>query len=245
MSLTLSLKDLEPFVSYTHLIDHWVSSIHMEIEQVAKPPIEVSLSYFLSPDHPYQGLFSTIEEFISLSNEVTRRFEWIWIEGQTSLMANTLESLKSNGYEVKIWREAPSEIPNSRKAPERCGALLQRSCQHENNPSFYLSIINHTKGHIDPIKLNRLFGSDPFTRAEQWHTRDLFEEEQERQVLLESQKPKRHDPLGIFDSDEAPVVVKMRNPFSNSQSHLNNKDPLGIFSSREKPIIVKMNLNLR
>jgi hypothetical protein len=209
MSLTLSLEDLDPFVSDTLLIDHWVSSIHMEIEQVAKPPIGVSLSYFLTPDHAYQGLFSTIEEFISLSDEVSMRFRWIWIEGQTSLLENTLKSLESNGYEVKIWREAPSEIPNSKKAPERCGALLQRSCQHENNVSSPLLIVNHTKGHIDPIKLNRLFRSDPFTRAEHWHTRDLFKEEQERKVLLESQKSKRHDPLRIFDSDEAPIVVKM------------------------------------
>jgi hypothetical protein len=255
MSLTLSLEDLEPLVS-PFFKDQWIASSDLDIEECAKPPIGVSLLYFLSPEHPFQGLFSTIEDFMSLSDDITRRFDWIWIEGKTSLMSNVLETLESNGYEVKLWREHPSEGHNFRKAPEQCGALLQKSINEEKKP---LSIVNHTKGHIDPIKLNRLFGSDPFTRAEQWHTRDLFEEEQERQVLLESQKPKRHDPLGIFDSEEAPVVVKMSNPFahssndsllpkapsSNTSLPSVNKDPLGIFSSGEKPIIVKMNLNLR
>ena len=245
MSLTLSLEDLEPLVS-PFFKDQWIASSDLDIEECAKPPIGVSLLYFLSPEHPFQGLFSTIEDFMSLSDDITRRFDWIWIEGKTSLMSNVLETLESNGYEVKLWREHPSEGHNFRKAPEQCGALLQKSINEEKKP---LSIVNHTKGHIDPIKLNRLFGSDPFTRAEQWHTRDLFEEEQERQVLLESQKPKRHDPLGIFDSEEAPVVVKMSNPFAHSSSNMSlpsvNKDPLGIFSSGEKPIIVKMNLNLR
>jgi hypothetical protein len=245
MSLTFSLEDLEPLVS-PFFRDRWIASSDLEIEECIKPPIGVSLLYFLSPEHPFQGLFSTIEDFMSLSDDITRRFDWIWIEGKTTLMSNVLQTLESNGYEVKLWREDSSEGHNLYKAPERCGALLQKNINEEKKP---LSIVNHTKGHIDPIKLNRLFGSDPFTRAEQWHTRDLFEEEQERQVLLESQKPKRHDPLGIFDSEEAPVVVKMSNPFSHSSSNTSlpavNKDPLGIFSSGEKPIIVKMNLNLR
>ena len=244
MSLTLSLEDLEPLVS-PFSRDQWIASSDLEIKECIKPPIGVSLLYFLSPEHPFQGLFSTIEDFMSLSDDITRRFDWIWIEGKTTLMSNVLETLESNGYEVKIWREHPSEGRNFYKAPEQCGALLQKSINEEKKP---LSIVNHTKGHIDPVKLNRLFGSDPFTRAEQWHTRDLFEEEQERQVLLESQKPKRHDPLGIFDSEEAPVVVKMSNPFApslNTSLPTVNKDPLGIFSSGEKPIIVKMNLNLR
>jgi hypothetical protein len=245
MSLTISVEDLAPLVSLFSG-DRWIASLDLDIEECVKPPIGVSLLYFLSPEHTFQGLFSTIEDFMSLPEEVTMRFEWIWIEGQTTLMSKQLESLESNGYEVKIWREHPTEEPNVRKAPEQCGALLQKILLEEKLKCSPLSIVNHTKGHIDPVKLNRLFGSDPFTRAEQWHTRDLFEEEQERQVLLESQKPKRHDPLGIFDSEEAPVVVKMSNPFSHSSSNMSiNKDPLGIFSSGEKPIVVKMNLNLR
>ena len=256
-SLTLSLDDLDPLVS-DFSKDHWIASSDLCIDQCIKPPIGVSLLYFLSPEHPFRGLFSTIEDFISLSDEITRRFEWIWIEGQTSLMSSVLESLESNGYEVKIWREDPLrgksdlcpdplEGPNFHQVPEKCGALLQKSRQEDKSGVSPLSVVNHTKGHIDPIKLKRLFGSDPFTRAEQWHTRNLFEEEQERQLLLEAQKPKRHDPLGIFDSEEAPVVVKMSNPFappSNTSLPTMNRDPLGIFSSGEKPVVVKMNLNL-
>jgi hypothetical protein len=243
MSLTISLKDLEPLVS-PFSRDQWIASSYLDIEECVKPPIGVSLLYFLSPKHLFQGLLSTIQDFMSLSDDIAKRFEWIWIEGQTSLMSNALETLETNGYEVKLWKEAPSEGPDFRKVPEQCGALLQRTPQKDKRDGSSYSVINHTKEHIDLIKLKRLFSSDPFTRAEQWHTRDLFEE---------AQNPKRHDPLGIFESEEAPVVVKMNNllsllpkaPSSNTSLLSVNKDPLGIFGSGEKPIVVKMNLNLR
>jgi hypothetical protein len=223
MSLTLSLDDLQTFIS-NFSTDYWIASSDLEIERCKKPPIGVPLSHLLSLDHSFQGLFSTVQAFMSLSDELVRSFEWIWIEGETSIMINMLEHLESNGYQIKIWREVPiethltntlSELSHFNKA--NCGALLQRLKPKNISCSNLHSFVNYTNEHIDPVKLNRLFESDPFTRAELWHTQDLFEEEQKRQILLDAQKPKRHDPLGIFESEEEPIVVHMTNPFMSSE----------------------------
>ncbi len=222
--------DLQRIVS-NPLWDRWINTCADELVKIPRMPINIPLSYLLINDFSYQGVITTIDEILSLSDKDTRRFEWILVQGEHNKLSIGIERLRSLSYEVKLPQDTSFETQVFHKAIEN--VLLQQVDRQEPLPS-----------HIDPIKLNRLFSSDPFTKSEQWHTRDLFTQEQERQRLLESQKPKRHDPLGIFESEEMPIVVGMTNPFvrSCSSTPLPNikHDPLGIFQSNEKPVVIKM-----
>ena len=237
--MALSFLDLQQLVRDSSW-DRWLNKCVEQLTELPQAPSSIPLSYLLPREHSYQGVLANVEDVLSLADEVTRRFTWIWIEGETDTLQNGLEKLRSLSYEVKLWRENPSN-------PSLSGALLQKVEHQERLPS-----------HIDPLRLKRLFESDPFTRSEQWHKRDLFEEgltrtnPKEQQGVLKNsssgtnQEPKRHDPLGIFESSEKPVMVKMSKPFvpsmqtSDTSQQKTKHDPLGIFESSEKPVVVKI-----